>query len=419
MRALAGVALLSASTAAAAEPQTIDIHPRVPLVLVVATPTGQVANISKSEIIRIVSDLTKRHTDFFPGELDEIVVEECKGRLACLALKARRDYNRDAWMRSDGSPEPFSAFLEAARDGEPKAQYMLMVSNVAIADRPDRISMTIVDLHLALRTFHGAERRAGWEDDVEATIGEEAVLVPSIRAEVRDAQEAETFLATTFSRELQPKLEERGHWEPYGDVEIETNADAPSFRVDGDSIGTGTRHTKLAGVRPGTHAIEVEAPGFLPAEVEVTVTKGAVAPLRVELGIAPNNTVGIVRAITLWGGVAVAAAGAAVLIYGLASGGGAETSCFRGSDCEASRAFRTFGYDASAAGTLEPVNPPGVLVVPLGYSLAGAGATFALGTWLIGGEEDVPWIQWIAGVAVGALAYGLSVALDGSTPEAQ
>ena len=48
------------------EPHVINLQERVPLTLVVSSPTGQVADISKSELIRIASDLVKelraRHT---------------------------------------------------------------------------------------------------------------------------------------------------------------------------------------------------------------------------------------------------------------------------------------------------------------------------------------------------------------------
>ena len=52
-----------------------------------------------------------------------------------------------------------------------------------------------------------------------------------------------------------------------------------------------------------------------------------------------------------------------------------------------------------------------LLALPFGYSLISTGAIVALGVWLFGGDQDVPWIQIVAGLAAGALIYGVSAAL--------
>lgn len=419
MRALLLLALLVPAAALAEEPHTIIVQEREPIVLVLNTPTGQVADISKSELIRIAGDLLKRHTDFFPRELDEMLVEDCKGRLTCLALKSRRDYNRDAWLRSDGTVRPFEDFLAKTAEAErPPPRFLLMISNVSIPDQADRLSVTLLDLDRALRIHHQAERKAAWKDDVEASVAEEAVLVPRIRSEVRDAQEATTFLATTFTRKLSGPLEEVGHWEPYGVIEITTDVEEASLRYDGRAVGDARGPlTRLVGVRPGTHSLVLDRPGYLTYETEIEVAKGQTARASVDLAVAPSNAPGVVRAVTFWGGMAVAAAGVAVIALGASRASGVETSCF--GDCSSGSEFTTFGLDPDAAGTTRPVNPSGVAVVPLGLALAGTGLTFTLGTWLIGEDDDVPWIQLLAGLAVGGATYGLSVLLDGDTPEAQ
>jgi hypothetical protein len=62
--------------------------------------------------------------------------------------------------------------------------------------------------------------------------------------------------------------------------------------------------------------------------------------------------------------------------------------------------------------TASEINPTGVAFVPLGISLAAAGLTWALATWLWGQEDQVPWIELAAGLAAGTLAYGTGVVLD-------
>ncbi len=376
------------------EPQVLNVQERVPLMLVVSTPTGQVAETSKSELIRITSDLIKRHTDFFPQDLDELVVEDCKGRLTCLALKSRR---------SEAPDQP---------------RYLLLVSNVSVAEQADRISLTLVDLATAVRIHRDAARRPGWQDEVEATISEQAVLGPPLRSEVRDAQEAATFLATAFTRDLAAKLEEAGHWEPYGDIEIACEVEGAAIKLDGESVGvTGADTTVLAGTTPGTRTIEIEHPGYLPFRTTVDVSRRQTAHVDAALGVVQTNGVGVVRQATIWGGVALGAAGIAIAIVGITKHGDAQTSCF--APCDTGSEFLSFGYDPSRVGSTQQVNPSGVAIVPLGLAFAGAGLTWSLGTWLLGREDDVPWIQLLVGLAVGGATYGLSVLADGSTPEAQ
>ena len=74
--------------------------------------------------------------------------------------------------------------------------------------------------------------------------------------------------------------------------------------------------------------------------------------------------------------------------------------------------FRTFAQLTGKEG--DHTGPPrgGVLALPLSYSIALTGGLFSLGSLFFGGEEELPWIAWVAGIAAGGLAYGLSAALD-------
>jgi hypothetical protein len=381
-----------------AEPHVINLQERVPLTLVVSTPTGQVADISKSELIRIASDLVKRHTDFFPQDLDELVVEECKGRLTCLALKSREG--------------------EEGSEGLEDSKYLLLISNVSIPDGADRLSMVLLDVENALQIHRDAVRKVGWQDEVEATVSEEAVIAPPIRSEVRDAQEAETFLATAFTRELARGLEDAGHWEPYGDIEIECAHEGAVIKLDGNGLGSTAKGvTQLSRARPGPRTLEVEQAGYAPFSTVVEVSRGATARVSVDLVALPSNTTGIVRQAVAWSGVAVGAVGVALSIFGAVKKGNAETGCF--SPCDTGSQFITFGYDPAEVGSTSNINPPGVAILPLGVALAGTGLTWSLGSWLFADDGDIPWIQLLVGAAVGGATYAIMVLADGSTPEAQ
>jgi len=380
------------------QPHVINLQERVPLTLVVSTPTGQVADISKSELIRIASDLVKEHTDFFPQDLDELVIEECKGRLTCLALKSRRG--------------------EEGSEGLQDAKYLLLISNVSIPDGADRLSIVLLDVEAALRIHRDAVRKVGWQDEVEATISEEAVISPPLRSEVRDAQEATTFLATAFTRELARGLEDAGHWEPYGNIEISCEHEGAVIQLDGNGLGsTVSGVTELHRARPGARTLEIEQQGYEPFQTTVEVTRGGIAKVHVDLTSLPSNTTGIVRQAVAWSGVAVGAVGVALSIFGAVKKGNAESGCF--APCDTGSQFITFGYDPSEVGSTSNINPSGVAIVPLGAALAGTGLTWSLGSWLFAEDGDIPWIQLLVGAAVGGTTYAIMVLADGDTPEAQ
>jgi hypothetical protein len=118
-----------------------------------------------------------------------------------------------------------------------------------------------------------------------------------------------------------------------------------------------------------------------------------------------------------WSGVGAAVAGASIVAIAIAKhNGDVETTCFAvpGNGCKSGSQFETVHYDPSST----DVNPSGILLAPLGYSIFGAGATWSLGTLLLGEGDDVPWIPLAAGIAVGVVAYGLSAILNGSSPSA-
>ena len=56
-------------------------------------------------------------------------------------------------------------------------------------------------------------------------------------------------------------------------------------------------------------------------------------------------------------------------------------------------------------------NAATIYAAPVGYSVAFTGAIWALGPAIIEPDREIPWISIAAGVAAGALAYGLSHAL--------
>lgn len=376
-------------------------------------PTGRGARASQSEIIRLVSDLLKKRTDLFLQQVEPFVVADCQGRLHCIAQKVRRDYRRQALVESSGAVRPFSEHLQQLKsEGRSYPQYLMMVS-VIPGEKADRIRGLLLDTDRALSIFHEAKREVGWKDSVEVLVSGEAVLASLERSAVRDGAEMERYLQRMFRGPLKAGF--GTHWEPYGELTVVSKSAGAQVILDGNAIGlleAGT--TRITGVRPGERVVRVERSGFAPMEKTIQVRPGGAAKLELsmvqtELGLNPAMRGGL-----LWTGVAAAAAGIATTIYAVTKQADVRVSCFTTNEnCSGGSTFITSNYAPENVGTLEPINPGGVALAPLGFSLVAAGAGWALSSWLMD-EEAFPWLEFLIGVAAGGATYGISVAAQGS-----
>lgn len=417
--AVAAAAAFAPSPAPAqtAADQVIVLQERVPFAFLLGTPTGAGARTSSSEIIRMVSDLLRAHTNLDLVILDPALMRDCRGRLGCLALAARDDYERSELLTPGGDPIPFREHvrrLRAARRAYPR--YLLVLSNVTLEGQADRLSAVLVNTDLALTYHHESARRApDWEDATEEKINSAAVVSEPARAQVANPEQTRAFLERLFTGPYRRAFEATSNWNPYGTIEIRSDLAGAAVVLDGQAVGTTQPGlTRLEKVTPGTRVLELTHPDRVPYRTEVRVRAGRPARADVDLARALRPGSDLPRQVTLWTGAALAVAGTALAVYGATRPeDGLRTVCFEASDCSSGRRFVTFGYDPEIATTdASAVNPSGVMVAPLGYSLAGSGAALGLGA-LLSDPEEVPWIAWIAGAAVGAAAYGISAAAAG------
>lgn len=406
-------ALLGAMPAQADQPDhVVTISERVPFAFLLNTPTGAVANTSSSQLIRTVSDTLRRDTSFQLQLFDGDVVRTCQGRLTCLVLAAREDYERQALERADGTFAPYREHVRRMRDADRSyPRYLLVLSNVSIPDRPDRMSATLIDTDVALEIFHDAPReKEEWEDFVESRISGAAARTPTVRTEIESAVAATEFIERLFRREYVEVLEASGHWRPYGSIDLVSNVEGLEIALDGRTVATTVPGvTRLARVLPGTRAITARHPGYTAVETTALVRRGEVA--RVELapvGLASGASEGDRTALLVTGGV-TAAVGAGLLVWSASrADGNVRTLCFD-EPCLSGR-FQTIGYDPEADfGAADDVNPNGLLVAPLGAALVGMGASFAIGALLT--EDASPWWSVLSGVVVGGAIYGTAAAL--------
>ncbi len=416
--------LLSSTTAYAqnaprvTEEGTIVVQERRPIAFLLGTPTGELAKTRSSEIIRMLSEQLSAHTNFYPEIADPNLLSKCRGQLGCMAESVRSDY---AFDESAGlSYDQIQRKL--ARDGVAYPRYLLVMSNVAIEGQADRLAAVLVDTDIALAAIHDAARSSpGWRDEVETQISGSAVLFGPERVEVRTPQETEEFLDRLFSRHLWQIFDKSGNWEPYGEIEIRGVEPGYAISLDGNTIGTASSDpTRLTEVASGLRKIRVEHPTIHPFETDIDVARSKKSLVEVNAIPTSDPAARTARTLVTWSGVGLAAVGVGLTAVAiLRQDSAVKTYCFKveGSACVSSSRFATLGYDPSKADVLDPaVNPSGIMLAPLGYSLVGVGATWALGTELFGSPNDVPWIPLAAGAAVGVLSYALSGVMQPADP---
>jgi hypothetical protein len=366
---------------------------RKPIAFILSTPTGATGTTSSSDIIRIVSNLFETHTSLVLREIDAVQVADCKGKVGCMLTKIG---------------------VGPARKDAP--ELLLVLSKLTQPGAPDRLSAMLVDVTRAADvsqevTHHDED----WENELETRIFESAVLVRPRFSAVRDQAETQSYLERLFTSELRGPFESRGVWEPYGSILIEGTEAGIAIDLDGTTIGvTRPASTRILYVLPGKRTLKLTSPKLKPYATDLQVERGREATLHAALEPAPSPTSPF-RSALMWTGAGVAVAGLAITAVAIARASSDVSSfCVSRSDgsCRDTKAFATLGYNPNAAPSFSnDVNPSGILLAPLGYSLFAAGATWAGTTFLLD-RDDPPWIELGIGLAVGIVAYGVSALVN-------
>lgn len=400
--AVAALLTLGAQRAHALEagrdPAVLDVREHRPLAFVLLAPSGRMATTSRSELIRLLSVALGRSTDLVVEPIDSALVADCAGELGCMVAK-----------------------LDASGGRVAAAELLLVASIVGREGKGDRLSATLVDAKTARIEYARVSRDdPDWRLVAEASITERAVRATMPWRELEGDDGALRTVEHLVTDVLRPPLEDLERWEPWGELGLSNLGPGWGLDLDGATIGTtsGAATTRIVGLSAGTHRLELAHEAFEPIDVTLTIARGKTTRYDAEPTARAGSLAGL-RTGVLWGGAAVAVAGAAVLTWSLArADGDVVVYCLRegGAECDVSSRFQTAGY---APGTVpafdDRVNPSGLRVAPLGYALVGTGVVWSLGTLLLTDDGDVPWPEVVAGLAIGALAYGLSAALDGDS----
>lgn len=377
---IAALLFSTAAVAAPAGPGSAEVligEARAPLALLIGAPRAGAAWTSKEDVRALILERIEADTALYPVHLEEKLLIDCRGAIGCIVDRLPAETSR----------------------------WMLLV---ALVDRAEgaRLDVTLVDVPRALQV-----KRESSGDDAEVAIAQQAVLARRATSPRADVAELATSVREMFEAQLRPLLEPEGKWRPFGALEIYSDRPGLELSIDGRSIGaTLLGATRVADVAIGTRTVAVrDARGVEHSGIaEVRASSVSIVDLRV--AAAPR----VGRTIALWSGAGVAVVGAVITGVAISSAHGRpEAICFRGSpDCPGDPSMFTTTGASYEGGLVAPHNPRGVLFAPLGLSLIAAGGVSSLAIALFDGEDHVPWIEVLAGVAAGVATYGLCAALD-------
>jgi hypothetical protein len=398
----ASIVGLCALVAAAAEPASAEIvlDERAPLDMLVTSPFGNDARAATwppeavyraaDEALRARTSLRVRSAEQGGLDVGQISACELKERLAC-------------WTRAVGASGASGNFL--------------VVSLTPIDAARSRLVAIMLDVSEAQAILRATDRtRVDVEVEVENRIYEEAVRSVSgvIRTDEHDA--LLHWFEAAFDRELGPSLAATGRGEPCGAIALSADAEGLTIALDGATVGT-TRNgvSMIRDVRAKARRVVISDPlrRFATRDLVVAVSPGETAAVRAELVPlpSPESSAGLAKKALFWGGVGLAAVGTGIAAYALVKGPAAKEimPCTPGSACDSGTHFAT----ACELVSDRPggCSNRGVLVAPLGYAIALAGAVFAGGALASEEDPDFPWWPVPAGLAAGVAAYLLSAAL--------
>lgn len=395
--------------------------PRRPLPVVVRSPTGAAGRVRLREVRAAFDDVIDAWTGLEPVTVPDDAVRGCAARVACIIRQVRpdRDPDRDREreperdrqrdrddLEAEGRELPPDAAPTArlATTAETAPRFVLVLTHVAIPQRPDRIVALLIDTERAL-----ARLRVEGPSDDEAERAEEAVLRDAVVAEAeleaaRDAEDVRSFARRFFRSRVGPLL--GAAWRPFGALRLHPVPIGSEIVVDGAAIGiAASSEVWIRDLPAGPRELQVRHPGHAPLTLSVHSRPGETADL--EIALRPAGRGPAPRWIVAGAGVATALAGAAVLSAAALGSTDATGFCFEGPGCSPARRF-----DGSAGPPqpgIGPATSDGVPLVPLGLGLVATGATWTVGAALIE-RRKIPWASLLTGVVLGGAAFGISAA---------
>lgn len=381
MSALALASLLLLGTPL---PATVD----EPLVLVVHAPYA-----SASSPIDVASILATARATLRP-ELrvwlreapDTPELRRAGGDIAALLRVLRPDLTHARDARDPcGPPEP--------SEHSPR---LLWVLTVLHGPGGLRLSSRLAEVHTAACALRSAADPQAMPDE-----GIDLAQAPTVT--VADTRALDAYVASMLRDVVAPALRRAGFARGRGTLTIEGTQPGDVVNLDGRVLGAAAdARVEISEIPPGEHHLVLTRVGGPVLDTRVVQLDGAASVVDV-LALSPPS---LGRAATRWAGVALVVAGGALAV----SGALIDDERYRCVD------FAT-SAEACPDAPWRSLGRGGPAWVPLGLALVGAGAALGVGPALLETEAELPWRSMVAGAAVGALTYALSVALAPAPPD--
>jgi hypothetical protein len=375
----------------AAEPRTASValayQERVPMVLLVLTPQGVAPGASASAFLSALERTLRDSTSLRLRSIEQVgadfqAISECPRltRMSCWVKSVRLDYG-----------------------------YLLVVAVHPQGDG-DLLSALLVDTALASGVLRRAERTTpAWEEAAEREVFGGARVAKSSVVQTRDPEALERYFKDLAEQDFRSAFEGAGPAGRYATVILEHADPAWTLQLDGEMLPIQAHDAPLAlRIRAGRRALTVAGPTGT-ERLDLVLEPGAVSRVEPRGLLAPARSPDRLRPVLLWGGVTSVVAGSVLAAVALAEAPKDLACLQRSAQDRCSAGFVTF---VGPSWTPSGASPAGLAVAPLGFALIGFGATSAASALLFDESDSLErWLTVLAGVAGGALVYGLSVQL--------
>jgi hypothetical protein len=405
--------------------QAISGGERVPFEVVIIAPHQSLAASTRAAVYKRASELLEQETKFRLVEIDsDGAVAECQDNLGCIVLAARSEL---APVNDTVFDEPAVTVEEAKRRvqaAHPRARYLTILWLRTAQDGTDQVNAFLIDCDQALTTYlelqrEGMQRRREPGDGnrvdperFEDRMSGRALRMHSGPFAFGSEGAWDAALHRILLQDVKKTLSASSDWSPFGAIEVDGAPSGTSVQLDGKVIGVADgRRVRISSVSPGSRTLAFERPGYARSTLNVNVAAAESANVELAL-LAEREKQDLAHTIALWSGVGIATVGVTVLAFAIARAASptAEFVCITGGGSTPSCGSPGFIKTSQSFGVTE-IRSSGVMIAPLGYSLALAGGTWTAGT-LLTDEDQLPWLAILLGVAAGAASYVLSAALE-------
>lgn len=353
-------------------PAAVFVADREPVLVVVLGAERAIFRLGSSEVMRSLSAVVRERTDFDPLDPERAGVEVER-------------FNRC------GSDERTACWASAAREAETRFRAAFVVLLAPAGPKIDRVEVHYLNL----------------DNDLSAAAA-------PIELGSEDTKKLDLYFAKAVQGPLRERLEESGHLDPFGELELAAAPLGASITVDGKETGTFTSTSVVVrGVRAGQHTVEVRT-ALETRRCQGEVKRGFRAVFNVPLcektaGADPQTD----RTVKSIAGLSIAGAGAAALIYAFVERGSAPQVVCIAKDPAAADRCRSFGNVSFAYATselprseLDAVERGIIKPGPLGAGLLLAGAALFAGAQLF--DEDPWWLPILLSAGAGITGYAVT-----------